>query len=87
MVFQNYLKIDGVYCLLMIKAKKKRLKFLKSFGSLGSKVKLMNFKDHDYVLSLTSHMPHAVAYSIVKTAINNDDKFKNDIIQYSAGGF
>ena len=46
----------------------------------------MNFKDHDYVLSLTSHIPHAVAYSIVKTAINNDDKFKNDIIQYSAGG-
>ena len=30
--------------------------------------------------------PHVVAYSIVKTAINDDDKFKNDIIQYSAGG-
>ena len=27
-----------------------------------------------------------IAYNIVKTAINNDDKFKNDIIQYSAGG-
>ena len=27
-----------------------------------------------------------VAYSIVKTAIGDDNKFKNDIIQYSAGG-
>ena len=53
---------------------------------LGSKVKLMSFEQHDYVLSLTSHLPHAVAYSIVKTAINDDDKFRNDIIQYSAGG-
>ena len=54
--------------------------------NLGSKVKLMSFEQHDYVLSLTSHLPHAVAYSIVKTAINDDDRFKNDIIQYSAGG-
>ena len=46
----------------------------------------MTFKDHDYVLSLTSHLPHAVAYSIVKTAINNEDKYKDDVIQYSAGG-
>ena len=53
---------------------------------LGNKVKLMSFEQHDYVLSLTSHLPHAVAYSIVKTAINDDEKFKNDIIQYSAGG-
>ena len=53
---------------------------------LGSKVKVMSFEQHDYVLSLTSHLPHAVAYSIVKTAINDDEKFKEDIIQYSAGG-
>ena len=46
----------------------------------------MSFDDHDYVLSLTSHLPHAVAYSIVRTAINNEDEFKNDVIQYSAGG-
>ena len=64
-----------------------KIKTLENFWSkLGSKTKLMTFEDHDYVLSLTSHLPHAVAYSIVKTAINNEDKFKDDVIQYSAGG-
>ena len=63
-----------------------KIKSLENFWSkLGSKTKLMTFEDHDYVLSLTSHLPHAVAYSIVKTAINNEDKFKDEVIQYSAG--
>ncbi len=61
-------------------------KLEKFWVDLGSKVKVMSFEQHDYVLSLTSHLPHAVAYSIVKTVINDDDKFKNDVIQYSAGG-
>ena len=66
---------------------KDKIEILERFWSkLGSKVKLMSFEDHDYVLSLTSHLPHAVAYSIVRTAINNEDKFKNEVIQYSAGG-
>jgi cyclohexadieny/prephenate dehydrogenase len=65
----------------------KEIQTLEKFWvELGSKVKLMSFAQHDYVLSLTSHLPHAVAYSIVKTAINDDEKFKNEIIQYSAGG-
>ena len=64
-----------------------KIKSLENFWSkLGSKTKLMTFEDHDYVLSLTSHLPHAVAYSIVRTAINKEDKFKDDVIQYSAGG-
>ncbi len=66
---------------------KDKLEILEKFWfKLGSKVKVMSFEDHDYVLSLTSHLPHAAAYSIVRTAINNEDKFKNDVIQYSAGG-
>ena len=69
------------------KTTKDKIKSLENFWSkLGSKTKFMTFEDHDYVLSLTSHLPHAVAYSIVKTAINNEDKFKDDVIQYSAGG-
>ena len=64
-----------------------KIKSLENFWSkLGSKTKRMTFEDHDYVLSLTSHLPHAVAYSIVRTAINKEGKFKDDVIQYSAGG-
>ena len=46
----------------------------------------MSIEDHDHILSLTSHLPHAVAYNIVLTAINGE-KFKDEIIKYSAGGF
>ena len=77
------------WCILSAdnKANKDKINELEKFWSnLGCKVKLMSFEDHDYILSLTSHLPHAVAYSIVKTAINNEDKFKDDVIQYSAGG-
>jgi len=54
--------------------------------SMGSKVKLMSDEDHDKILSFTSHLPHAIAYNIVKTSMSNDDKTKEDIIRYSAGG-
>ena len=66
--------------------KKEITKLEKFWVDLGSKIKVMSFEHHDYILSLTSHLPHAVAYSIVKTAISDDNKFKDDVIQYSAGG-
>ena len=66
---------------------KDKVEKLKKFWEfLGSKVKLMSIEEHDYILALTSHLPHAVAYNIVKTAINTDEKFKDEIIKYSAGG-
>ncbi|MFL2887679.1 MAG: cyclohexadienyl dehydrogenase [Pelagibacterales bacterium MED-G40] len=68
-------------------SKEDEIKKLKKFWeSLGSKVKIMSMEEHDYILSLTSHLPHAIAYNLVRTAIGNDSKFRNDIIQYSAGG-
>ena len=85
--FSNLFK--NRWCILSAgnQVSKDKIENLEKFWSkLGSKVKVMSFEDHDYVLSLTSHLPHAVAYSIVRTAINNEDKFKNDVIQYSAGG-
>jgi len=69
------------------RAKENDIKKVKDFWqNLGSKVKIMSFAEHDYILSLTSHLPHAIAYNLVRTAINNDDKFKQEVIQYSAGG-
>jgi prephenate dehydrogenase len=80
---------ENRWCILCAEnnIEKKEIEKLNKFWTdLGSRVKLMSFKHHDYVLSLTSHLPHAIAYSIVKTAISDDNKFKDDIIQYSAGG-
>ena len=54
--------------------------------SMGSKVKIMSAEDHDRILSLTSHLPHVIAYNIVKTAMGDDEKMKKDVIRYSAGG-
>ena len=66
---------------------KNKVEKLKKFWEfLGSKVKSMSIDDHDYILALTSHLPHAAAYNIAKTAINTDEKFKDEIIKYSAGG-
>ena len=66
---------------------KDKVEKLKKFWEfLGSKVKLMSIDEHDHILALTSHLPHAVAYNIVMTAMNTDEKFKKEIIKYSAGG-
>ena len=63
------------------------LKSLKAlWETIGSKVKIMTPEEHDEVLSLTSHLPHAIAYNIVKTVMSVENKLKQEIIQYSAGG-
>ena len=54
--------------------------------TMGSKVKIMSAEEHDKILSITSHLPHVVAYNIVKTVMGYDEKIQNDIITYSAGG-
>ena len=53
------------------KAVKKVSNFLES---LGSKVKVMSDADHDKILSFTSHLPHAIAYNIVKKTMSNNEK-------------
>ena len=63
------------------------IKSLKSlWEAIGSKVKIMTPEEHDKILSLTSHLPHAIAYNIVRTVTGVEDKLKQEVIQYSAGG-
>ena len=69
------------------KAKTKDIKTLESFWKkIGSKVDIMDAKQHDYILSITSHIPHLIAYNIVNTSINIQDEKESVIIKYSAGG-
>ena len=69
------------------KAKEKDINTLKSFWKkIGSKVDIMSAKRHDYILSITSHIPHLVAYNIVNTSMNIQKEKQSAIIKYSAGG-
>ena len=53
---------------------------------LGSKVITMNSKQHDIIFSITSHLPHLVAYNLVKTATDFEKGKKYNLIKFSAGG-
>jgi len=68
-------------------AKKKDINLLYNFWKkIGSKVDIMDARKHDFILSITSHIPHLIAYNIVNTSLNIQDEKKLDIVKYSAGG-
>ena len=69
------------------KAQEKDIKLLEAFWKkIGSKVDIMEAKQHDYILSITSHIPHLIAYNIVNTSLNIQDEKESVIVKYSAGG-
>ena len=80
---------EGRWCIL-IKEKntiKKNLNFLKKFwGKIGSKVTIMSPEKHDKIFSITSHLPHLIAYNLVKSAQDFEKKQSYDLIKFSAGG-
>jgi len=80
---------ENKWCIL-IKDKStnlKHLKFLNYFWKkMGSKVAVMNSEKHDKIFSITSHLPHLIAYNLVKSAQDFEKKQKYDLIKYSAGG-
>ena len=46
----------------------------------------MNAEKHDKIFSITSHLPHLIAYNLVKSA-QDFEKIQNyDLIKFSAGG-
>jgi len=51
----------------------------------GAEVVLTSVEHHDTILAATSHLPHALAFSLVNTLARMDDK--NDIFKFAAGGF
>jgi len=67
--------------------KKKHLSMLGNFWrKIGSKVVVMTPEKHDKIFSITSHLPHLIAYNLVKSA-QDFEKIQNfDLIKYSAGG-
>ena len=76
------------WCILIKNNKnKKQINKLVSFWKkLGSKVIFMNEVQHDKIFSVTSHLPHLIAYNLIKTAQDFQRLHKENIIRYSAGG-
>ncbi len=80
---------DNRWCILIKEknSKKKHLNILNKFWKrIGSKTVIMTPEKHDKIFSITSHLPHLVAYNLVKSAQEFEKKQKYDLIKYSAGG-
>ena len=76
------------WCIL-IKTKKNKLlgnKLSRFWKKLGSRILFMQEQEHDKVFAVTSHLPHLVAYNLIKTAQDFQKTHKKNIIKYSAGG-
>ncbi len=66
---------------------KKHLEVLRKFWKkIGSRVVIMDSKKHDTIFSMTSHLPHLIAYNLVKTATDFEKKQRYELIKFSAGG-
>ncbi len=76
------------WCILIKNKRKKSLekKLTRFWKKLGSKVILMEEQEHDKIFSATSHLPHLIAYNLIKTAQDFQKINKKNIIKYSAGG-
>ena len=75
------------WCILINKGSKNKIKLVKKFWEkFGSKVILMNANEHDKIFAITSHLPHLIAYNLIKTAQDFQKIEKKNLIKYSAGG-
>lgn len=55
--------------------------------ALGSRVDLMSPAHHDRVLAITSHIPHLIAYTIVSSTFDLEERTREEVVKYAAGGF
>ncbi len=61
-------------------------KLTKFWKKIGSNVVTMSSEKHDRIFSITSHLPHLIAYNLVKSAQDFEKNQKYNLIKYSAGG-
>ena len=77
------------WCILIKEKNTNRnhLKVLSNFWKkIGSRIAIMDSKRHDAVFSMTSHLPHLIAYNLVKTATDFEKQQRYELIKFSAGG-
>ncbi len=57
------------------------------WAGAGANVERMSAAHHDTVLAITSHVPHLIAYNIVRTASDLEQVTQSEVMKFSAGGF
>ncbi|MEM9523317.1 MAG: prephenate/arogenate dehydrogenase family protein [Pseudomonadota bacterium] len=62
-------------------------RLMKFWNALGANVDVMDAYHHDLVLSVTSHTPHLIAYTMVGVADDLRRVTDSEVIKYSAAGF
>ncbi|WP_164658532.1 prephenate/arogenate dehydrogenase family protein [Tropicibacter sp. Alg240-R139] len=81
---------DNRWCLLVPAEGSDRgaVKKLRSlWEGMGANVEEMDADHHDLVLSVTSHAPHLIAYTMVGVADDLSRVTDSEVIKYSAAGF
>ena len=80
---------ENKWCILIKEKNTKKnhlTKLNKFWKKIGSKIVVMGPEKHDKIFSITSHLPHLIAYNLVKSA-QDFEKIQNfDLIKFSAGG-
>ena len=75
------------WCIILNdKDKFNQKKLTRFWVKIGSKIITMEPNQHDKIFSMTSHLPHLIAYNLIKTALDFQKKYGKNIIQFSAGG-
>ena len=64
----------------------KSKKITNFWKKLGANIAIMDKNEHDKIFSITSHLPHLIAYNLIKTAQDFQKKYKKNLIKFSAGG-
>ena len=80
---------ENKWCVLIKEKNTKKnhlTKLNKFWKKIGSKVVVMSPEKHDKIFSMTSHLPHLIAYNLVKSAQDFEKTQNFDLIKYSAGG-
>ncbi len=76
------------WCILTPTNKSKDIKTIENlWKKLKMKVAIMSPNKHDKIMSVTSHLPHLIAFTIVGTAFNLSPNDRKSLLNFSAGGF
>jgi|TARA_B100001540_G_C15804853_1_gene641602 cyclohexadieny/prephenate dehydrogenase len=85
--FGNKNLFKNKWCVIIKDKNKIKLnRIIKFWKKLGSNIAIMDKTEHDKIFAITSHLPHLIAYNLIKTAQDFQKKYKKNLVKFSAGG-